>query len=168
VSDPTDPGHAPGEACPTCGFAVPSGARFCPNCGTPRDERDAPPADSDATGVMAPVGAPIPVREEVRQAPGQLRDRPWPWGLIIGVPVVLIALLIIILALQGGGDKGGGDTTTTTSPPTTAVSTTITRRTETTRPSVTTRPVATTAPATTEPPTTQPPTTQPPVTASVP
>jgi hypothetical protein len=172
VSDtPTDPGYAPGEACPTCGYAVPSGARFCPNCGAPRDPGDAPPADDDATGVMAPVAVAagtVPAERRVVEQPPPMRDRPWPWALIIGVPVVLIALLLVILALQGGGD-GGGETTTTTGPSTTAVSTSVTQRSVTTRAPDTTRPVQTTEPPTTEPPaTTEPPTTVPPTTVTVP
>jgi hypothetical protein len=174
--DPTNP-HMPvagDDRCSTCGFVVPAGARFCPNCGaarSPADAADAADADTDSTRVMAPIagaGPPV-VEEEVVRRPMAARDRPWPWALTLGVPAAILLVLLIVLAARSlGGDDSPGDTTTTSSATSTTVTTT---RSVTSRPAVTspreTRPPETSPPET-QPPPTSPPATQPPDTITVP
>jgi hypothetical protein len=166
-TDPNVPAVGP-MPCPTCGATVPADARFCPNCGTPR-EAMAPP---DTTQVMAPIPRSREVvEEEVVAAPAGPRDRPWPWALTIGVPILLLVILLVVLALRSlGGDSSPSTTTTTAVSSTTSTTTRsgVTRP-ATTRPPVTQAP--TTSPATsppTAPATTSPPATQPATTVSVP
>jgi hypothetical protein len=177
TDDPTNPQMPVGGdgPCPTCGATVPAAARFCPNCGTPRAEADAPdPGGSDSTRVMAPVTDTGPVYEEevaTRTAPVVAGERPWPWALTLGVPAAILLLLLVVLAVRSFGDDDGtapDETTTTSAAPATTVTTT--RSVVTSAPRVT-QPPATSPPQTnppqTDPPATDPPATDPPVTATV-